>query len=154
MEPIRLWRYPSGSFYEGEFPEPGWTATEYAALPRADYEALLREKQEAVRLATVAGVCELAAHNPNVASYCREWEDRANAATARADKAEALLREARGWLAALLKVGADKPAVDALLARIDAHLAAKGQTAPTPADPTNPAPAATSADGCTEQKEP
>ena len=37
---------------------------------------------------------------------------------------------------------------------LDAHLAAKGQAAPTPADPTNHAPKATSADGCTEQKEP
>lgn len=57
--------------------------------------------------------------------HAMKAEAERDAATARADKAEALLREARGWLAALLKIGADKPAVDALLARIDALLEGK-----------------------------
>jgi len=74
------------------------------------------------------------------------------AATARADKAEALLVRMRAATRHRDQNTCDVP--HALSREIDAHLAAKGQTAPTPAAPMNPAPKATSADGCTEMKEP
>jgi len=153
MEPIRLWRneWPTSMFgppYKGSG-RVEWETVERPALsvegrwlPRADFDALVKQRDEARRLATVAGVCEIAAHNPNVASYCREWEaraekaeaqrdayisgremqrDRADAATARADALAALLKEALGCVA--VNYGPNE--FSRLLARIDAALEEK-----------------------------
>lgn len=94
MEPIRLWRfslpttfsgrkYPSPMHYEDGDPlhldDEGCTER-FAALPRADFDALVRERDEAVSAARV----------------CRE-DAEINAA--RAEKAEALLREIRAAFA-------------------------------------------------------
>jgi predicted RNA-binding Zn-ribbon protein involved in translation (DUF1610 family) len=150
MEPIRLWRWKdrmgvTGATTWHDSPLVDGMA-EYAALPRADFDALVKRDRTCPLCgdeldpdeADYDSVCPPA--GAGVCSRCfARWHDapvyekRAAAATARADKAEAALKDA--------------------LARIDAHLAAKGQAAPTPADPTNHAPKATSADGCTEQKE-
>lgn len=188
MEPIRLWRVYCDGWNYTDDEEVSKIGEPIAALPRADFDALVKERDEAGRVfgelglaaARHAGVSDNAPAMDHVAALCgviaglkagleatgrrtkdaetaakkyREAAshatDAANAATARADKAEALLREAR--------VGLDQCACcgwSELLARIDAQLAAKGQTGPTPADPTKPAPAAASAAGCTEQKEP
>jgi hypothetical protein len=148
MEPIRLWRfvghYAPSAWAEG-LPAYG-NPVEYAALTRADFDALVKQRDEARRLATVAGVCEIAAHNPNVASYCREWEaraekaeaqrdayisgremqrDRADAATARADALAALLKEARGYVTYGIGEGDPHGIGAAMLARIDAALEVK-----------------------------
>lgn len=58
----------------------------------------LRGERDKLR---TAGVCEIAAVDPSVASYCREWE-------ARTDKAE---RERDAALALLTKVGSLRPDV-------------------------------------------
>jgi len=87
-------------------PEPG----AYIASRLLDtIDALVKERDVWMLRATTGGVAELGVFNPNVASYCRELEaraekaeaqrdayisgremqrDRADAATARADKAE------------------------------------------------------------------
>ena len=90
---------------------------------RAERDSLVKERDEAREIAKVWEASAMtAASDRNDADALRAM---LLLATARADKAVALLREARRWLAALLKVGADKPAVDALLARIDALLEGK-----------------------------
>jgi len=107
MEPIIVYRGPDGgdlgAYRESEHD------VEYAALTRADFDALVKQRDVWMLRATTGGVAELGVFNPNVASYCRELEaraekaeaqrdayisgremqrDRADAATARADKAE------------------------------------------------------------------
>lgn len=136
MEPIRLWRVRDqlGALsWITALPavhEQAWRdliESEWVASPRADFDALAAEAADARTLraerdSLVKERDEARERaDGNFASYRRAVES-LSAATARADKAEALLMEARGWLAALLKVGADKPAVDALRARIDALL--------------------------------
>jgi hypothetical protein len=126
MEPIKVWEI----WIDGpQYTDDEKIARQYSDnpregvfVPRADFDALVKER-DALKIEVKAADCA-----------GRFMEGMRNAATARADKAEAALKDA--------------------LARIDAHLAAKGQAAPTPADPTNPAPAAASAAGCTERKEP
>lgn len=51
---------------------------------------LFAERDEWHRIATTSGVCELGAHNPNVASYCREWEARAEKAERERERDEAV----------------------------------------------------------------
>jgi len=114
MEPIIVYRGPDGgdlgAYRESEHD------VEYAALTRADFDALVKQRDVWMLRATTGGVAELGVFNPNVASYCRELEaraekaeaqrdayisgremqrDRADAATARADALAALLKEAR-----------------------------------------------------------
>lgn len=107
---------------------------------RAERDSLVKERDEARAM--------LVRHDKDGDFWHAEYA----AATARADKAEALLRRVRAATRHRDQNTCDVP--HALSREIDAQLAAKGQAAPTPADPTNPAPAATSGAGCTEMKEP
>lgn len=148
-----------------------------AVTPRADFDALAAEAADArtlraERAALVKERNEAVKDCGRLDRALRDEAAKADAATARADKAEALLREARGVVGPFLRLlnkaheivmpsirglfalSKRRQRVENALARIDAHLAAKGQTAPTPADPTNHAPKATSAAVCTELKEP
>lgn len=130
MEPARLWRQErvdAGGVRYVRFvysPYEGgseWTTVDLpmAALPRAEYDALVKERDEAKASAAAAGRLLDEHRNGCVwMTWHKEAEDRANAATARAEKAEALLREAR---VAIMYSG--------LAARIDALL-----DAPTPDD--------------------
>ena len=90
-------------------------------MARADFDALVKERDEARASAAAAGRLLDEHRNGCVwMTWHKEAEERANAATARADKAEALLREAR--------VGLDQCACcgwSELVARIDAALEEK-----------------------------
>ena len=95
MEPIRLWRTWGDESYSRPFDtSPSFDYDEeYAALPRADYEALLREKQEAEqRASTLLSVLrgeQGVEIDGEIIHPCAERD----AATARAERAEALLGE-------------------------------------------------------------
>ena len=158
MEPIRLWRANIG---HGElawwFDPPSGNSTEYAALPRADFDALAAEAADARTLRTERDslVKEREAANRNVieslaiARKALEENDKAEAVLI--DKAgvdgddlaeccEALLAQrdaatARAErLAALLGEArgnvATSPFHKELLARIDAHFDAKREVPP------------------------
>lgn len=110
MEPIRLWRWKdrmgvTGATTWHDSPLVDGMA-EYAALPRADFDALAAEASDArtLRAERDALVKERDALKIEVkAADCagRFMEGMRNAATARADKAEAALKDALARIDAL-----------------------------------------------------
>lgn len=140
MEPIRLWRDEATScdverwrtYKVDDYQQ------EYAALPRADFDALVKrdstcplcgddlDPDEADYDSDIppagAGVCSRC--------FCR-WHDapvyekRAKEATARADALAALLKEARGYVTYGIGEGDPHGIGAAMLARIDAALEEK-----------------------------
>ena len=116
MEPIRLWKRteriePNRRLVVRwcyTMPRPPWSGSveEYAALPRADFDALVKERDEAREFVRIAA--------EQRSALC----DSLNAATARAERAEALLREARGFL----DHRAGTFGLPRLVYRIDSHL--------------------------------
>jgi hypothetical protein len=76
MEPIRLWRWQGTDEFQAKRPNID-SSTEYAALTRDKFDALVKERDEAVK---DCGRLDRA---------LRDEAAKADAATARADKAEA-----------------------------------------------------------------
>lgn len=104
-EPVRLWRTWGDEAESRPFDtSPNYDYDEeYAALPRADFDALVKRAEEAERERDEARESAAAAwrlldeHRNGCVwiTWHKEAEERANAATARAEKAEAELRDAR-----------------------------------------------------------
>ena len=60
------------------------------------YIAALEAENESLKAKLkTAGICELAVDNPNLASYAKEWEGRADKAEAERDQALEVIREYR-----------------------------------------------------------
>ena len=119
MEPIRLWGCADDPYFVRSEPSPyGEGYHEYAALPRAEYDAIVKERDVAVR--------EQEAWRLAYVSQARKQEDataRADAADERAKAAEALLREARVWVHdGVMGRFTPRSCAETVMARIDAHL--------------------------------
>lgn len=132
MEPIRLWRfvghYAPSCWAEG-LPAYG-NPVEYAALPRADFDArearLARAEQERDDLARLAYIDhEHRFPDATWKARCDELVPDLRAATARADALAALLKEARGRVQTHDSQGYPSRMAANFLARIDAELEVK-----------------------------
>ena len=140
MEPITIWREDGGRLIErpddgtgGMLPGGAWT--KLRALPRAEYDALAAEAADARTLRAERD--SLVKERDEAVKDCgrldralRDEAAKADAATARADaaserlaRAEALLREARESV--VRDDTRNSEEMDALVARIDAHLEGK-----------------------------
>ena len=98
-------------------------------LSRAAAEnAALRAEIDTMR---TAGICEIAARNPQVMEYMRHWETRAEAAEAETARLRGLLAEARngGLIYWEPRSGRGCIAKSDMLGRIDAALATPAQEA-------------------------
>ncbi len=128
MEPIRLWRDDiAGRLYHHR---TECATTEYAALPRADFDArearLARAEQERDDLARLAYIDhEHRFPDATWKARCDELVPDLRAATARADALAALLKEARGYVTYGIGEGDPHGIGAAMLARIDAALEVK-----------------------------
>jgi hypothetical protein len=132
MEPIRLWRDEATScdverwrtYKVDDYQQ------EYAALPRADFDArearLARAEQERDDLARLAYIDhEHRFPDATWKARCDELVPDLRAATARADALAALLKEARGYVTYGIGEGDPHGIGAAMLARIDAALEVK-----------------------------
>jgi hypothetical protein len=122
MEPIRLWRWEHNQreFFaplsDDERPylhkaKTPLGATEYRALPRADFDALVKRAENADVAYRAIG------------AERDKWERLATVLGVAKNKAEALLREARAYLVA--QGPFDERERSHLVRRIDAHLERK-----------------------------
>lgn len=128
MEPERLWWCGEGGWSERD---PGADyGDEYAALPRADFDArearLARAEQERDDLARLAYIDhEHRFPDATWKARCDELVPDLRAATARADALAALLKEARGRVQTHDSQGYPSRMAANFLARIDAELEVK-----------------------------
>ncbi len=128
MEPIRLWSDNQGDSFGDD--REGPDDVEYAALPRADFDArearLARAEQERDDLARLAYIDhEHRFPDATWKARCDELVPDLRAATARADALAALLKEARGYVTYGIGEGDPHGIGAAMLARIDAALEVK-----------------------------